>query len=470
MTPQFFNTLSGRIEAFEPLNGKEVRMYTCGPTVYDYAHIGNFRTFIFEDLLRRYLESQEFRVLHTMNITDVDDKTIAGAAREGVALEEYTRRFTDAFCEDLNTLNIRRPNHPESEPRATADIPVMIELIQKLVETGHAYESDCSVYFRVNSFPNYGKLSKKRLEKNITGARVDSDEYEKEDGSDFVLWKAAKEGEPSWESPWGKGRPGWHIECSAMSMKYLGATFDIHAGGEDLVFPHHENEIAQSEAATTKPFVRYWLHSKHLLVDGKKMSKSEGNFYTLRDLLGRGYDPMAIRYALLATHYRMPLNFTLEGLDAARNALKDLKAFYSSVINHEVFGRRYSAEDQLMSNAQDLEKDFFGALADDLNISKALASLFTFVGETDTRIKSGALSEQDHSEISRVLKRCNQVLGVVPEERYGDFPEDIRQWHEERKCARIEKRFSSADKCRQKLSELGYIVWDEADGISGIAK
>ncbi|HNV85598.1 MAG TPA: cysteine--tRNA ligase, partial [Candidatus Omnitrophota bacterium] len=315
MTIRFFNTLTGKKEDFVPLKNGTVGMYTCGPTVYDYAHIGNFRTFIFEDLLRRFLGCAGYVVRHVMNITDVDDKTIAGANRERKTLEEFTAKYIQAFNEDLKALNIREPS---CQPRATQEIGEMQKLIGRLIQKDVAYANDGSVYFRVGAFPGYGKLSKKNLEENISGARVDVDEYEKEIASDFVLWKKTKPGEPSWDSPWGPGRPGWHIECSAMSMKYLGESFDIHAGGEDLVFPHHENEIAQSEAATgVSPFARFWLHSKFLLADGEKMSKSKGNFYTLRDLLEKGHDPMAIRYALLCVHYRSPLNFTLEGLREA---------------------------------------------------------------------------------------------------------------------------------------------------------
>src|SRR3989338_4733469 len=336
---KFFDTFSGKLKDFDLPQGSEVKLYTCGPTVYDYAHIGNFRTFVFEDLLRRFLEYKGYKVKHVMNVTDVDDKTIAGAARDVGAIHElplhrlqgFTERYIQAFHEDLKTLNILPPT---KEPRATQEIQVMIQLIEQLIKNGKAYMSDGSVYYRVASFPNYGKLSKKDLKQNIKGARVDVDEYEKEEGADFVLWKKSKENEPSWDSPWGKGRPGWHIECSAMSMKYLGETFDIHAGGEDLIFPHHENEIAQSEGATGKPFVKYWLHTKHLLVDGKKMSKSLGNFYTLKDLLEKGYSARAVRYVLISTHYRETLNFTVESIKAAERALQRVDELAEKLVSH----------------------------------------------------------------------------------------------------------------------------------------
>ena len=318
---KFHDTLSGQLKDFQAGDTGEVSLYTCGPTVYHYAHIGNFRTFVFEDLLRRFLESEGYKVRHVMNITDVDDKTIAGAQREKKSLREYTSFYTDSFLEDRKSLNILPA---DVMPNATDEIPAMISLIETLMAKGIAYKAeDGSVYYRVAEFPGYGKLSKKKLDGNIAGVRVNQDEYEKEEGADFVLWKAAKENEPSWDSPWGKGRPGWHIECSAMCMRHLGETVDIHAGGEDLVFPHHENEIAQSEAATGKPFARYWLHARHLLVNGEKMSKSKGNFFTLRDLLQKGYDPMAIRYVLMSVHYRQQLNFTLESLKEAREVIEN---------------------------------------------------------------------------------------------------------------------------------------------------
>ena len=381
---KFYDTLSGKLEDFKPLKESEVSLYTCGPTVYDYAHIGNFRTFVFEDLLRRFLEFKGCKVNHVMNVTDVDDKTIAGANKTGAShdsplqrLEEFTKKYTDAFNEDLKTLNILPPT---KQPYATHEIPGMVLLIEKLIANGAAYEKDGSVYYRVASFSNYGKLSKKDLKGNIKGARVDVDEYEKEEGSDFALWKKAKENEPSWDSPWGKGRPGWHIECSVMSMKYLGETFDIHAGGEDLIFPHHENEIAQSEAATKKTFVKYWLHSKHLLVNGEKMSKSKGNYYTLRDLLAKGHDPMAIRYALLSVHYRQQLNFTLEGIQAAKEALLRIQHFLRD-LDHEF--KQAVVQTDVKIYVTQAKTQVEAAMENDLNVPAALAAIFEMIKKSN---------------------------------------------------------------------------------------
>ncbi len=308
---RFYNTLSNRKEPFVPLYPGKVLIYTCGPTVYDYAHIGNFRSYIFEDLLRRYLKFKGYQVTQVMNITDVDDKIIRASKAAGQDIGEFTKKYISAFFEDLDALGIERA---EFYPRATEHIPEMVELIKKLQQKGFTYTTDGSIYFKLSSFPSYGKLSKIDLQGIKPGARMDLDEYEKEDVRDFVLWKGKKEGEPYWKTELGPGRPGWHIECSAMSMHYLGESFDIHAGGVDLIFPHHENEIAQSEAATSRQFVRYWLHCRHLIVEGEKMSKSKGNYYTLRDLLGKGYQPLAVRYLLLSAHYRRQLNFTKEGL------------------------------------------------------------------------------------------------------------------------------------------------------------
>jgi len=310
------NTLTRALEEFKPLEGNTVRMYACGPTVYDYGHIGNFRTFVAVDVLRRYLKYLGYEVLHVMNITDVEDKIIRRMLESGQSLEEYTEFYTQAFLEDTKALNIEQP---EVIPRATKHIPEMVELMKRLADTEHTYTSDGSLYYRIGSFPGYGKLSGLKLETDVLRARIDSDEYEKDDARDFVLWKEPKEEkEPRWESPFGEGRPGWHLECSAMSMKYLGESFDIHCGGVDLIFPHHENEIAQSEGATGKPFVRHWVHSEFLLVEGEKMAKSKGNYYTVRDLIAQGYSPMAIRYLLLSVPYRTQLNFMLEGFAERR--------------------------------------------------------------------------------------------------------------------------------------------------------
>lgn len=476
MSIKLFDTLSGGYKEFDRPPGSEVKMYTCGPTVYDFAHIGNFRAFIFEDLLRRFLEFKGCKVKHVMNITDVDDKTIAGANREKLSLEEFTQKYINAFSDDLLTLNILTSNYPSEPPRATQEIASMIELIQKLVAKNAAYVSDGSVYYRVSAFKDYGKLSKKKLQGNIKGARVDVDEYDKEEGADFVLWKRAKEGEPSWDSPWGKGRPGWHIECSAMSMKYLGETFDIHAGGEDLVFPHHENEIAQSEAATGKKFVHYWLHCKHLLVNGEKMSKSKGNFFTLRDLLRKGSDPMAIRYALLSVHYRQPLNFTLEGLAAAREALARLFDCYAHCLYLKKCETDYGVrEEELKSwnyrlSLPDSFDQITRALEDDLNVSRALAEIFEAVKTINFGLPKKLLDNKKLDEVLDFFNRIDQLLGLGITSQES-APEEVLKMVFQRNAFRADPNFTKdsklqklADELRSKIEQTG---WQVKDGRPG---
>jgi cysteinyl-tRNA synthetase len=467
---RLFNTYSGKLEEFKPLCSGEVRMYTCGPTVYDYAHIGNFRAFVFEDLLRRFLLFKDYQVHHVMNLTDVDDKTIAGARREGKSLNEYTQKYTDAFTEDLKTLNIFQKDHANyklSIPPATAYIPQMIELIRKLIQRGHAYEKEGSVYYRVASFGRYGQLSKKDLTQNIAGARVDTDEYEKEAGSDFALWKKKKEEEPSWPSPWGEGRPGWHIECSVMSMEYLGETFDIHAGGEDLIFPHHENEIAQSEGVTGAPFVRYWLHCRFLLVDGEKMSKSKGNFYTLRDLLKKGYDPMQIRYVLISNHYRQPLNFTLAGLEAAKEALERLDHFYARVTDPLLKAR--SEKGVLEPVFRSALERFEEALSDDLGIPEALASLFDTLREANQKMDKGEFSARDLQAGKQFLERVDSVLGLRVSEE-ATPPVGLLKLLREREEARAKKEFGRSDEIRRQIHSQGWLVKDGRPGESSQLK
>lgn len=473
-TIQFFNTLSGKLEEFKPLDpaGKEVRMYTCGPTVYDYAHIGNFRAFVFEDLLRRFLEFKGFQVKHVMNITDVDDKTIAGAKRAGKKLEDFTRTYTEAFQEDLKRLNILPANYPAESPRATREIPSMIELIEKLVKKGSAYVSDGSVYYRVSSFSGYGRLSKKNLQQNIKGARVDVDEYDKEEGADFVLWKRAKEGEPSWDSPWGKGRPGWHVECSAMSMKYLGETFDIHAGGEDLIFPHHENEIAQSEAATGKKFVDYWLHCKHLLVNGEKMSKSKGNFYALRDLLKKGYDPMAIRYALLSVHYRQPLNFTLEGLKEAGEVIKRMDDCYFQCFSHrlDIFRDKVPSgafQIRLNETLEKIVKAIELVLGNDLNISEALALFFDGIKEINRAVAKDAASPKNMTSALEFFMKLDPLFGFDISLQGETFSSEELRLFDKRNQIRNQPGFRGnpdlqreSDELRSQIKKLGWLVND----------
>ncbi len=476
---QFFNTLTGKLEEFKPLDpaGKEVKMYTCGPTVYDDAHIGNFRTFVFEDLLRRFLEFKKYRVKHVMNITDVDDKTIAGANTDAGArhasplqrLNEYTAPYIQAFKEDCQKLNILPPL---VQPRATEHIEDIKNLIKTLIQKGYAYESGGSVYYRVSKFPNYGKLSKKKLDKNITGARVDVDEYDKEEGADFVLWKKSKEGEPSWDSPWGKGRPGWHIECSVMSMKELGETFDIHAGGEDLIFPHHENEIAQSEAATGKPFVKYWLHSRHLLVNGEKMSKSKGNFYTLRDLLAKGYDPMAIRYALLSVHYRQPMNFTLDSLDEVKQIVEKLKDCYFQCLSFSQqidagarwFAKQtdadtYPLQDKLKQSLVDMES----FLENDLNISGALSILSLAINEINAALAHFIIGKNNMAAALGFFGQIDNLYGFrISEEKKipSEVVSILTKYVEVRKA----KEFSKSDALRKDIENLGWSVKDGKPG------
>jgi cysteinyl-tRNA synthetase len=463
---QFQNTLSGKLEEFKPLKDGEVSFYACGPTVYHYAHIGNFRTFVFEDLLRRFLEFKGFQVRHVMNITDVDDKTIAGAIREEKTLGAYTDFYTQAFLEDMKTLNLLLPT---VQPHATEEIPGMIRLIEGLVAKGIAYQAeDGSVYYRVAAFPGYGKLSKKKLDGNIVGARVDQDEYEKEEGADFVLWKAAKEGEPSWDSPWGKGRPGWHIECSAMGMRHLGETIDIHAGGEDLVFPHHENEIAQSEASTGKPFVKFWLHAKHLLVNGEKMSKSKGNFFTLRDLLGKGYDPMAIRFALLSVHYRHSLNFTFEGLKEAREVIEKLDNCYAQCLGVSGFsgeGAGAGLADKLPLVLGKMAE----ALGHDLNIAAAIAALLEMITEINTAIAKRALNAKDAEAVIGFIEKTDLLLGLdIAFVRA--VPENVRAALEQYSEARRTRDFATSDLMRQKIVGLGWLVKDGRPGEPSTVK
>jgi cysteinyl-tRNA synthetase len=470
---QFHNTLSGKLEEFKPLKAGEVTLYTCGPTVYNFAHIGNFRTFVFEDLLRRFLEFKGFKVQHVMNITDVDDKTIAGAAREKKTLSAYTAYYTEAFQEDLQTLHILPA---KIQPYATQEIPAMLRLIQTLIEKGVAYEADGSVYYRVTAFPQYGKLSKKKLEGNIEGARVDVDEYEKEEGADFVLWKKAKEDEPSWDSPWGKGRPGWHIECSAMCMRHLGETIDIHAGGEDLVFPHHENEIAQSEAATGKPFVKCWLHAKHLLVNGEKMSKSKGNFFTLRDLLAKEYDPMAIRYALLAVHYRHQLNFTFESLKTANECIRALDDVYFQCLSiANGFKTSGFSEDLALKNydlrklTDEILRGMDHALEQDLNIAVALAGLFEALAKINSAVAYNLMWEENLKAAMEFFKKIDLLFGfditsttAIP----GNVKTALEQYSEARKT----RDFTKSDLMRQKIVELGWLVKDGRPGEPSTVK
>jgi len=458
-----FNTLGRKLESFQPLVPGEVRIYTCGPTVYNDIHIGNLRTFLFQDLLRRALRHLGYRVNQVMNLTDVDDKTILGAHKAGVTLPEYTEPFVQTFLRDLGVLHIERV---ERFPKATEHIPEMIDMISRLIEQGYAYESDGSVFFSIAKDSDYGKLSGFDLDQARQGERVASDEYGKEDVRDFVLWKAVKPGEPSWDSPWGPGRPGWHIECSAMSMKYLGETFDIHCGGVDLIFPHHENEIAQSESATGKPFVHTWLHSEHLIVDGQKMSKSLGNQYTLSDLLKRGSSARALRYLFLSVHYRQKLNFTFESLDGAAGALRRVDEMRFRLQHAEEKGE---PDARLAEAAERLKQDFAAGLADDLNVAVALAALFAFVKEVNVAIEDGRIGEGDRQLVQDTLAGVDGVLGVLDATAWatGDEEDDsaeIDRLIEERKDARSRRDFAESDRIRDELTARGVVLEDTPQG------
>lgn len=487
MTVRLFNTLSGQIDELVPSDGAELRMYACGPTVYDYGHIGNFRTFLQIDVLRRFLKLTGVRLRHVMNITDVDDKIIRNSAAAGIPIGEYTPKYVNAFFEDLESLGVQRP---EVIARATEHIPRMVELIQQLEAVGAAYKTeDGSWYFRLRSFPEYGKLSKKDLGGMEDGARVDVDEYEKDSARDFALWKAAKPGETAWETPIGRGRPGWHIECSAMSMKFLGDSFDLHAGGEDLMFPHHENEIAQSETLTHKPLARHWMHVRFLLVDGRKMSKSEGNFYTLRDLLLKGYKASAIRLALISVPYRHQLNFTFEGLTDATAAIDRLRTFHQRLTQGS-FPDGQSPEIQAM--AEKARAEYFEALANDLNTAEARAPIFDLLRASNTAMDQEKFFAGDRAAVLKVLDDFNAVFDVLEDRdaeparralewaqqigkagevapelltRFALSDEEIENLVAERTRAKKIRNFARADEIRNDLAEKGVLLEDSKDGV-----
>ncbi len=443
---KIYNSLTRKKEIFKPLKKGGVGLYTCGPTVYNYVHIGNLRTYIFQDILKAVLAHNDFRVRHIMNITDVDDKTIAGAAQERLSLRDFTRQYENAFKHDLEKLHIAPPY---AFTRATEHIPHMIRLIGKLLKKGIAYQTDGSVYFDISKFKPYGRLSRVASRRLKAGARVDVDEYAKQDAQDFVLWKAKKEREPAWPAPFGEGRPGWHIECSAMATAYLKQPFDIHTGGIDLLFPHHENEIAQSEAANGKQFVRYWMHGEHLLVDGQKMSKSLGNTYTLRDIEQKGFDPLDFRYLILTAHYRSKLNFTWQSLEAARNARKELVEFVRELLREKSSGNLYAS----------YEKKFFAAVADDLNTPQALAVLWNLIKTCRTasiRHAGGALN---------LVFKFDKILGLgLADIKPLDVPEDIHALAKKREQLRQEKKWREADAVRAELEHMGWLVEDTPKG------
>ncbi|MBM4164851.1 MAG: cysteine--tRNA ligase [Lentisphaerae bacterium] len=460
---QFYNTLTRSKETFEPLESGHARLYTCGPTVYNFAHIGNFRAYLFEDLLRRTLRYAGLRVTQVMNLTDVDDKTIRGASAASLPLKTYTQPYVEAFFDDLKALNIEPA---EVYPAATDHIPEMIVLVQTLLDKGLAYRTeDGSVYFKVDAFPRYGRLAHLDRAGLQIGTRVALDEYDKENVGDFALWKGwdEKDGEVAWDAPWGRGRPGWHIECSAMSMKYLGASFDIHTGGIDNLFPHHENEIAQAEGATGQPFVRYWLHCAHLRVNGEKMSKSLGNFYTLRDLITKGWGGRWIRYVLISGHYRQPLNFTFDALEASRAALSRIDAFIDQLA--DTAGGCEPSEGLPVWAASGRDA-FNAAVFDDLNLPEALAALFGMVRDGNAALSAGAVTSAEAAAVAALLKQLDRVLGVLDFGRVRDeaVPAAIQQLFEARSAARKGKNWAESDRLRDAIASAGWEVRDSKDG------
>ncbi len=458
MALRFKNTMTRSLEEFAPIEEGKVRLYTCGPTVYDFAHIGNFRTYMFEDLLRRYLEYKGYDVNHVMNITDIDDKTIRDSLKAGISLKEHTDPLTEAFFDDLDTLGITRAH---VYPAATEHVNEMVEIIKELQGKGLAYEVDGNYYFKISGFPEYGKLAHLDMANLKPGARVASDEYEKESVSDFALWKAwdADDGDVFWETELGKGRPGWHIECSAMSMKYLGRQLDIHCGGVDNIFPHHENEIAQSEGATGEKFVRYWLHSEHLIVEGRKMSKSFGNFFTLRQILDKGYSGPAVRYLLIASHYRQQLNFTFDGLDAASRALTRYNDFVSNLGDYGGGEGDGSAQKIIDTVLTGFEEN----LDDDLNISGALGVVFDFIREINRLKDENRLSVEERDEVVKTMHRIDQVLGFEIKKTALDA--DVEALIVARDDARKSKDWALADKIRDDLLAMGIILEDTPQGV-----
>jgi len=463
MAVQVYNTLTRSLEPLLPRSGMgtTLSLYTCGPTVYNYAHIGNFRAYVFEDLLQRHLQERGFTVHRVMNLTDVDDKTIRGAHTAGISLGEFTEPFKKAFFEDSETLRLLKA---EAYPAATEpeQIARMIAMIVTLMERGHAYQAeDGSLYFRIASFPNYGKLAHVDLEGQRPGQRVASDEYDKEAVADFALWKAwvPEDGEVVWESPWGKGRPGWHIECSAMATGLLGETIDIHCGGVDNIFPHHEAEIAQCECAGdgSAPFVRYWMHCAHLMVEGSKMAKSAGNFFTLRDLLAQGWTGREVRYVLQSVHYRASLNFTMDGLAAARTALARLDAWQERLLEISVVGEQSEV-------ASKTTEEFFDALDNDLNISGALAILFETVRESNRQMDQGVLTPAEASAYLAWYARVNGILALEPESKSTELPQEVQELLNARAAARAAKEWKRSDELRDMLASLGWLVKDTKDG------
>ncbi len=459
---RFHNTLTNKLEDFQPLNDNEVKLYICGPTVWNFAHIGNFRTFTFGDILSRYLRFKGYKLTHVMNLTDVDDRIINESHKAGKTINEFVEPYIVAFWEDMESIGNKRPDFA---PRATEHIAEMIQIIETLLQNGKAYESEGSIYFRISAFPEYGKLSKIKFEGNIIGGseRIDTDKYEKEDARDFALWKLVDRSDPAgWDASFGYGRPGWHIECSAMAMKYLGETFDIHAGGIDLQFPHHENEIAQSEGATGKLFAKYWLHGEFLKIENEKMSKSLGNDFTLRDILSRGFNPLAIRYLLLSVPYGKQLNFTFEGLQGAVTTVERLKQFRLLVVEAKTAEGSDESVNALINRAL---LDFEDALDDDLNTSVALAAIHNLVREINTILAKDELKSTDQQAVLQAVEKFDSVLGIFGKAECEMLDEDIEKLIEERQEARHQRNFARSDEIRDSLAEKGIVLEDTKEGV-----
>ena len=461
MALRLYNTLSLDVKPFQPADGKTVRMYTCGPTVYDYAHIGNFRTFVFFDVLRKWLRLSGFALNHVMNITDVDDKIIRNAMARNQTLNEYTAQYTQAFFDDSALLRLEQAEHVV---KATEHIPQMAHAIHELTSKGYTYPSDGSIYFRIANFPEYGKLSHLDFTGQRSGARVDVDTYEKDDARDFVLWKAPKENEPFWDTEVGPGRPGWHIECSVMAIQYLGETLDLHAGGIDLTFPHHENEIAQSESLTGKPFARFWLHSEFLLVEGQKMSKSLGNFYTLRDLVRKGFTPESVRYLLASVPYRKGLNFTFDGLKSAHTAIERLRNYQLRLLT-QAFPAGHN--DELTQRTAQATTQFREALDNDLNTAEALAAVFEYVRETNSAMDAGHFYDANARPARDFLALFDSVFDVLrPTVQEGSLSDpDIEELVAQRTAAKKARNFKRSDEIRDQLLAQGIVLEDTKDGV-----
>ena len=461
MALRFHNTLSQQLEEFAPARDNTVRMYTCGPTVYDFAHIGNFRTFTFVDLLRKCLRANGFQLNHVMNITDVDDKIIRNAVAQHKSLEEYTAIYTKAFLEDAALLRLERP---ERLAPATAHIDDMVEAIERLNRANHTYCSEGSTYFRIATFPEYGKLSHNDFSGNLAGARVDVDEYDKADARDFALWKAPKEGEPAWQTKLGPGRPGWHIECSVMAIKYLGETLDLHAGGVDLIFPHHENEIAQSESLTGRPFARFWLHCEFLMVEGQKMSKSLGNYFTLRDVVAKGHAPEAIRYLLASVPYRKQLNFTFDGLKSAATAIERLRNFK---LRLETDRYPEGLNDAMAARTEQAAAGFRDSLNDDLNTAEALGAVFEYVRDANSAMDSGEFRAGNVGAGLDLLRQFDAIFDVLAPTAQTNAIADseVESLVAERTAAKKARNFARADQIREQLLEQSIILEDTKSGV-----